>query len=160
MEDYLRVIAEPAQLLGGRVNLVGDCQGGWLAVMYTAPASRYCRHAHNCRCTRRLPRRRALIHDWIRLPSPLGQMDIYRVLVTANGGVLPGDALLTGFKIMQPEAETDRQLQLLAQIDDGAYTERYRKFENWFQHTQPIPGGSTSGSSSISSYVTSSSTAS
>lgn len=82
-----------------------------------------------------------LIHDWIRLLSPLGQMDIYRVLVTANGGVLPGDALLTGFKIMQPEVETDRQLQLLAHIDDGAYTERYRKFENWFQHTQPIPGG-------------------
>ena len=54
-------------------------------------------------------------------------MDIYRVLVTANDGVLPGDALLTGFKIMQPEAETDRQLQLLARIDDGAYTERYRK---------------------------------
>jgi hypothetical protein len=28
-----------------------------------------------------------------------------------------------------------------AHIDDSAYTERYRKFENWFQHTQPIPGG-------------------
>lgn len=28
VEDYLGVIAESAQLLGGRVNLVGDCQGG------------------------------------------------------------------------------------------------------------------------------------
>ena len=37
VEDYLGVIAESAQLLGGRVNLVGDCQGGWLAVMYTPP---------------------------------------------------------------------------------------------------------------------------
>jgi poly(3-hydroxyalkanoate) synthetase len=41
---------------------------------------------------------------------------------------------------MQPEAETDRQLQLLAHIGDVEYTERYRRFEDWFQHTQPIPG--------------------
>ena len=28
------MLEEAVQSLGGRVNLVGDCQGGWLAVVY------------------------------------------------------------------------------------------------------------------------------
>jgi pimeloyl-ACP methyl ester carboxylesterase len=34
IEGYVAVLEEAVQLLGGRVNLVGDCQGGWLAVVY------------------------------------------------------------------------------------------------------------------------------
>jgi poly(3-hydroxyalkanoate) synthetase len=39
IEGYVDVLEEAVQFLGGRVNLVGDCQGGWLAVStpaYTA----------------------------------------------------------------------------------------------------------------------------
>ena len=32
IEGYAAVLEEAVQFLGGRVNLVGDCQGGWLAV--------------------------------------------------------------------------------------------------------------------------------
>ena len=139
--DYLDVIAKSAELLGGRVNLVGDCQGGWLAVIYTALHPDTVATLTIAGAPVDFHAGEPLIHDWIQLLSPLSQMGFYRALVAANGGVLPGDALLTGFKIMQPEAESGRQLQLLAHIDDPAYTERYRKFEDWFQHTQPIPGG-------------------
>ena len=41
---------------------------------------------------------------------------------------------------MQPDNELDRQLQLLAHINEPAHVSRYRTFETWFQHTQPIPG--------------------
>jgi poly(3-hydroxyalkanoate) synthetase len=34
IEEYVAVMEEAVQLPGGRVNLVGDCQGGWLAVVY------------------------------------------------------------------------------------------------------------------------------
>ena len=34
IEGYVAVLEEAVQFLGGRVNLVGDCQGGWLAVVY------------------------------------------------------------------------------------------------------------------------------
>ena len=34
VEDYMAVMVEAIARLGGRVNLVGDCQGGWLAVIY------------------------------------------------------------------------------------------------------------------------------
>jgi poly(3-hydroxybutyrate) depolymerase len=140
VEAYLDVVAESVEHAGGRVNLVGDCQGGWLAVIYAALHPDTVTTLTIGGAPVDFHAGEPLIHDWIRLLSPVGQMDFYRALVAANGGVLPGDALLTGFKLMQPEAETDRQLQLLAHIDDAEHTERYRRFENWFQHTQPIPG--------------------
>jgi poly(3-hydroxybutyrate) depolymerase len=34
IEGYVAVLEEAVQFLGGRVKLVGDCQGGWLAVVY------------------------------------------------------------------------------------------------------------------------------
>jgi poly(3-hydroxyalkanoate) synthetase len=31
-------------------------------------------------------------------------------------------------------------MQLLANLDDPPHLERYREFEDWFKHTQAIPG--------------------
>jgi poly(3-hydroxyalkanoate) synthetase len=140
VDAYLDVISQSVQRLGGRVNLVGDCQGGWLAVIYAALHPETVSTLTLAGAPVDFHAGEPLIHDWLRLLSPVGQLDFYRALVTANDGVLPGDVLLTGFKLMQPEAETDRQLQLLAHIHDSEHVERYRTFENWFQHTQPIPG--------------------
>src|SRR5947209_20324861 len=36
IDDYLEVIDQSIDHAGGRVNLIGDCQGGWLAAMYAA----------------------------------------------------------------------------------------------------------------------------
>jgi poly(3-hydroxybutyrate) depolymerase len=109
VEDYRGVIAESAELLGGRVNLVGDCQGGSLAVIYTALHPDTVATLTIAGAPVDFHVGESLIHDWVRLLSPFSQMDFYRALVAANGGLMPGDALLTGFKIKQPEAETDRR---------------------------------------------------
>ena len=34
IDYFIGVLEEIVDLLGGRVNMVGDCQGGWLAVVY------------------------------------------------------------------------------------------------------------------------------
>ena len=36
IDDYLQVIDQSIDHLGGTVNLIGDCQGGWLATIYAA----------------------------------------------------------------------------------------------------------------------------
>ncbi len=36
IDDYLEVVDRAVGHCGGRVNLIGDCQGGWLATIYTA----------------------------------------------------------------------------------------------------------------------------
>ena len=140
IEDYLAVISESVASMGGRVNLVGDCQGGWLAVIY---AALYPDTVHTLTIAGApidFHAGEPLIHDWVRVLSPDRDLTLYRDLVRANGGVLPGQYLLAGFIALQPDNELDRQLQLLAHIHEPAHVSRYRTFETWFQHTQPIPG--------------------
>jgi len=140
IEDYVAVIHDTVEQLGGRVNLVGDCQGGWLATIYAAlyPESMHTLtvagapidfHAGN-----------PLIFDWMKVLSPAHDLAFYRQLVARNDGALPGEYLLGGFIAMQPDVELSRQLQLLAHINEPEHVARYRQFETWFKHTQPIPG--------------------
>jgi poly(3-hydroxyalkanoate) synthetase len=140
IEDYLVTIRAAIDSVGGHVNLVGDCQGGWLAVIYAAVHPDTVHTLTIAGAPIDFHAGEPLIHDWLRLVSPGGQIDFYKAAVAANNGVLPGEFLLTGFKLMQPEAETDRQLALLAHVHDPKHLERYRRFEDWFQWTQAIPG--------------------
>lgn len=140
IEDYLSVISETVARLGGQVNLVGDCQGGWLAVIYAALHPATVRTLTIAGAPVDFHAGQSLIHDWMLLLSPSRDLTCYRDIVSANHGLLPGEFQLAGFMAMQPDKEVDRQLQLLAHIDDPAHVARYRTFETWFQHTQPISG--------------------
>jgi poly(3-hydroxyalkanoate) synthetase len=64
----------------------------------------------------------------------------FRDLVAMGGGVLKGELMLGGFVAIKPENEVAKQLQLLASVGDERQLERYRAFEDWFKHTQDIPG--------------------
>ncbi|MFC5951575.1 DUF3141 domain-containing protein [Pseudonocardia lutea] len=138
--DYLDVIDRSIRRMGGRANLVGDCQGGWLATIYAtlhpervhtltlagAPIDFHAGESVITASTQALAGRFGL--------AP------YRALVAANGGNMAGAAVLANFVMIQPQAEVGRQLRLLADVDDPAHVERYRVFEDWFKHTQDIPG--------------------
>jgi poly(3-hydroxyalkanoate) synthetase len=140
IEDFIRSVHDAVRHVGGHANIVGDCQGGWLATIY---AALYPDTVHTLTIAGApidFHAGEPLIHDWLRVLAPLGSLAFYRALVTVNGGVLPGDVLLNGFKLLQPEAETDRLLALLAHVHDERHVERYRRFEDWFQWTQPIAG--------------------
>jgi poly(3-hydroxyalkanoate) synthetase len=54
--------------------------------------------------------------------------------------VLEGEHMLAGFVVIRPESEVARQVALLANVRDRAHVARYREFEDWFKHTQDIPG--------------------
>ncbi|WP_328327644.1 alpha/beta fold hydrolase [Kribbella sp. NBC_00382] len=140
IEDYIAVVDEAVALVGGRVHLVGDCQGGWLAVIYAALHPETIETLTIAGAPVDFHAGEPLIHNWMQVLSPLGDLAFYRAVVEANGGVLPGRFLLAGFVAMQPANELDRQLQLLLHIGEPRHVSRYRTFENWFQHTQPIPG--------------------
>jgi poly(3-hydroxybutyrate) depolymerase len=67
-------------------------------------------------------------------------MAFYEGVVALGGGVLKGEFMLNGFVLIKPENELSKQLQLLVNLHDPGHVERYRHFEDWFQHTQDIPG--------------------
>ncbi|HUY59997.1 MAG TPA: alpha/beta fold hydrolase [Solirubrobacteraceae bacterium] len=140
IDDYLDVIARAVDYAGGRVNLVGDCQGGWLATIYAALHPEQVNTLTIAGAPIDFHSGEPVIHSALTWFAPGGDLSFYRALVAANGGVLPGESLLAGFIIIKPDNEVGRQVQLLANINDEAYVARYREFEDWFKHTQAIPG--------------------
>lgn len=140
IDDYMQVMREAVALVGGKANLVGDCQGGWLATIFAALHPELVNSLTIAGAPVDFHAGEPLIHDWVQILAPQGDMSFYRNAVESNDGLLPGKFLLHGFMALQPDQELDRQLQLLANMHDPAHTERYRRFEDWFQWTQALPG--------------------
>lgn len=138
--DYIDVVDRAIVLAGGRVNLVGDCQGGWLAAIYAALHPERVNTLTLAGAPIDFHAGESVIASSTRVLTRAVGMAPYRALVAMNGGNMSGRAVLANFIAMQPQAEIGRQLQLLAHIDDAAHVERYRVFEDWFKHTQDIPG--------------------
>jgi poly(3-hydroxyalkanoate) synthetase len=138
--DYLDVIDRSVDHVGGRVNLIGDCQGGWLAAIYAALRPERINTLTLAGAPIDFHCGEPVIHAALQALAPDGNLAFYRSLVAAGGGMLRGDHMLAGFIVIKPDNEIARQLALLANVRDQAHVERYREFEDWFKHTQPIPG--------------------
>ncbi|MDN5857619.1 MAG: DUF3141 domain-containing protein, partial [Pseudonocardia sp.] len=138
--DYLAVIDASIEAMGGRANLVGDCQGGWLAAVYAALHPQRIVTLTLAGAPIDFHAGESVIAASTRALTGAFGMAPYHALVAAGGGNMPGAAVLANFVAIQPHAEVSRQLQLLEHIDDPAHVERYRAFEDWFKHTQDIPG--------------------
>jgi poly(3-hydroxyalkanoate) synthetase len=138
--DYLDVIDRSIRRIGGRANLVGDCQGGWLAAIYAALHPDRVHSLTLAGAPIDFHAGESVIASSTRaMAGALGQAP-YKALVRMGGGNMPGAAVLANFIAIQPQSEVARQLQLLENIDDEEHVERYRVFEDWFKHTQDIPG--------------------
>jgi poly(3-hydroxyalkanoate) synthetase len=139
--DYLDVIDQAVDHAGGRVNLIGDCQGGWLATIYAALSPERINTLTIAGAPIDFHAGEPVIHELLKQMAPGGDLALYRALIAQGGGVLKGEHMLTGFIVIRPLDELKRHLALLRNLDDSAHVERYREFENWFKYTQDIPGG-------------------
>jgi poly(3-hydroxybutyrate) depolymerase len=140
VEVYLEVIADAIQMLGGRVNLIGDCQGGWLGTIYTAlypktvhtltvagaPIDTHCGTPQ--------------LQEWLVRISPTRSTAAHRMLVAMHGGIWPGRYQLAGFKAMEPAAAFERLALLLGNGHDEEDLAHHAKFADWFEYTQDISG--------------------
>lgn len=138
--DYLDVIDRSIRRMGGKANLVGDCQGGWLATIYAALHPDRVNTLTLAGAPIDFHAGDSVIAASTRLMAGTMGMAPYKALVAAGGGNMPGSAVLSNFISIQPQSEISRQLQLLENIDDPTHVERYRVFEDWFKYTQDIPG--------------------
>ncbi|MDQ6607165.1 MAG: alpha/beta fold hydrolase [Actinomycetota bacterium] len=140
VDDYLDAIERSIDHIGAPVNLIGDCQGGWLATIYAARRPEHVNTLTIAGAPVDFHCGEPVIHAALRSLAPGGNLAFYRGLVALGGGVLSGEHMLAGFIAIKPDNEIARQMQLLANLDDPAHVERYREFEDWFKHTQAIPG--------------------
>jgi poly(3-hydroxybutyrate) depolymerase len=140
IDDYLDVLDRAVEHCGGRVNLIGDCQGGWLAAIYATLHPERVNTLTLAGAPIDFHAGEPVIHDVISRVAPCGDLRFYDALVASGGGVLKGKHMLSGFIAIQPGNEISRQLELLQHLDDPAHVARYAEFEDWFKHTQDIPG--------------------
>jgi poly(3-hydroxyalkanoate) synthetase len=140
IDDYLEAIDDAVDHCGGRVNLIGDCQGGWLATIYAALHPERINTLTLAGAPIDFHAGEPVIHEVLRHLAPGGDLRFYEALVAIDGGVLKGEHMLAGFIMIQPADEISRQFELLMNLDDPAHFTRYGHFEDWFKHTQDVPG--------------------
>lgn len=137
IDNYLAEIVVAIDDLGGRVNLVGLCQGGWVAAMIAA----------------RFPDKvNALVLAGSPIDTDAGNGPIkrmvhespasfYEELVALGGGLMKGKYMLQGWKNMHPEQHyIQDQIDLYEHIDDPAYIAKEEAFNSWYENPIDLPG--------------------
>ena len=137
IDQYLAELNVCVDELGGRVNLVGLCQGGWMSAMYAA----------------RFPRKVASLVlagspiDTDAGDGPVKRMaqtsptSFYEELVSMGGGLMPGRFMLQGWKNMHPaEHYFSEHVDLYEHIDDPAYVRKEEAFASWYENPINLPG--------------------
>lgn len=137
IDNYLEEMLAIIEDLGGRVNLVGLCQGGWLSTMIAA----------------RFPDKvNALVLAGSPIDTDAGDGPIKRIahaapipfyqdLVKLGGGLLRGKLMLAGWKNMHPDQHYIKDdIDLFEHIDDPAYIAKKETFLRWYEHTVDLPG--------------------
>ena len=137
IDNYLAEMIVAIDDLGGRVNLVGLCQGGWLSAMIAA----------------RFPAKvNALVLAGAPIDTDAGDGPIKRMvhaspasfydeLVALGGGLMRGKFMLQGWKNMHPgQHYIQDQIDLYEHIDDPAYLAKEETFESWYENPIDLPG--------------------
>jgi poly(3-hydroxybutyrate) depolymerase len=138
--DYIRFLDDALDLIGEPVNLIGDCQGGWLAAIYAALHPEHVNTLTLAGSPIDFHAGEGPIHEWVKLLCSTGDTSYYEAMVASGGGVMPGDCILGGFIAIRPENEVAKHIQLLANLDHPKQVERHGYFEDWFKSTQDLPG--------------------
>ena len=137
IDNYLAEIVVAIDDLGGQVNLVGLCQGGWVAAMIAA----------------RFPDK---VNSLVLAGSPIdtdagngpikrmvheSPASFYEELVALGGGLMKGKYMLQGWKNMHPEQHyIQDQIDLYEHIDDPAFIAKEEAFNSWYENPIDLPG--------------------
>jgi poly(3-hydroxyalkanoate) synthetase len=137
IDNYLAEVIIAIDDLGGRVNLVGLCQGGWLSAMAAA----------------RFPEKvNSLVLAGAPIDTDAGDgpikrmvhgspMSFYEELVALGGGVMKGEFMLQGWKNMHSSQHYIQEyIDLYEHMDDPVYLAKEETFESWYENPIDLPG--------------------
>lgn len=137
IDRYLSDLDRAVEAIGGRVHLVGLCQGGWMSAMYA------CLHPDKVA---------SLVLAGSPIDTDAGDgpikrlahatpMRVYEEMVAAGGGRMLGQFMLAGWKDMHPgEQYLGKFIDLYAHIEDRNYIDRTERFERWYENPIDMPG--------------------
>lgn len=137
IDQYLAELNVCVDDLGGWVNLIGLCQGGWMSAMYAA----------------RFPNKMAsLVLAGAPIDTDAGNGTVkrmahayptafYQELVELGGGLMRRATMLQGWKNMHPEQNNIRKhLDIYEHLGDPVYLKKEETFERWYENPIDLPG--------------------
>jgi len=123
INDYLAEVVVTIDDLGGRVNLVGLCQGGWMSAM---AAARFPDKV-NSLVLAGAPIDTAAGNGPIKRMAKEIPISFYDELVALGGGLMKGQFIL-------------EHIDLYEHIDDPKYLAKKETFESWYENPIDLPG--------------------
>lgn len=137
IDTYLAELNVAVDDVGGRVHLVGLCQGGWMSTMFAA----------------RFPGKVvSLVLAGAPIDTGAGRgtikkmahelpMSFFEEMVAAGDGRMRGAFMLAGWKNMHAgEQYLSKYLDLYEHIEDKSYVKRTEHFERWYENPIDLPG--------------------
>jgi poly(3-hydroxyalkanoate) synthetase len=137
IDTYLAEINVVVDSLGGKANLIGLCQGGWMAGMFAA------RFPHKAATfvAAGTPLDADAGDGFIKKVAKDQPMSFFEEIVAMGGGLLRGKYMLAGWKGMHPEEHYFKTyLDLYEHIEDPTYLKKREEFERWYENPLDLPG--------------------
>ena len=137
IDIYLTDLNVAVDSLGGRVQLIGLCQGGWLSAMF---AARFLGKVATL-VLAGSPIDTAAGNGAIKKMAHKLPLSFYEEMVAAGGGRMLGKFMLAGWKNMHPgEQYLEKYVDLYEHIEDKSYIKRTERFERWYENPIDLPG--------------------
>jgi poly(3-hydroxybutyrate) depolymerase len=137
IDTYLAELNVAVDDLGGRVHLIGLCQGGWMSALFAArfptKVASLVLAGSPIDTDAGSGRIRKMAHE---LP-----MSFFDEMVAVGGGRMLGKLMLAGWKNMHPDQQyLSKYIDLYEHIEDRSYVRRTEHFEQWYENPIDLPG--------------------
>ena len=137
IDNYLADMVVVIDDLGGRVNLVGLCRGGWLSAMIAARFP----DKVNSLVLAGAPIDTDAGDGPIKRMAKVSPMSFYGELVELGGGLMKGKYMLQGWKNMHPGQHYFLDhIDLYEHVEDPAYLAKEETFDGWYENPIDLPG--------------------
>ncbi len=141
--DRLDFITRAVDLIAGpegKVNIVGDCQGGWEATLWTALHPNRVNTLIVAGAPIDTSAGSGAAKKLMPILMPGGNMALYKAMVKAYGGIWPGINSVMGFIAMHPTAHVAEHFKVYAHVHDRDYLDHFSDFYDWYFHPVDLPG--------------------
>ena len=143
IDDYIRLTDEAVDVIRERtdifkIHIVGQCQGGWQATLYTSLFPDKISTLVSAAAPIDVKAAPSQIIEMAQMPLP-----IFEYMVAIGNGLMQGKYMIDGFKSMQPEEHyINKYFNLWNMIknEDEEGLKRFIHFENWYENTHNLPG--------------------
>jgi len=141
--DRLDFITRAVDLIagpGGTVNIVGNCQGGWEAVLWSALHPERVNTLIVAGAPIDTSAGSGPARKLMPIVIPGGNMALYKAMVRAYGGIVPGINMVMGFIAMHPVTHVAEHLKVYAHVHDREYLDHFSDFYDWYLYPVNLPG--------------------